>query len=1258
MPYDRSSFAPRLKKMMHFLTLVCVSSVGVLADEFPVHGIMPRVETGAEGFLERHPEFDGRGTIVAIFDSGVDPGAAGLQTTPDGRPKIVDLVDGTGSGDVDMTTKRTVGDGVVEGLTGNVLKIDPAWTNPTGEFRVGAKPGFELFPPGLVSRLKREAREDFEKLNRAAVRDAQAKLAALRASGEADDKLIADAEAQVEVLGAMMAEFDAPGPIYDCIAFHDGSTWRAVVDTDEDGDFADEQLLTNFRYERGFASFGEESQLNFALNIYDDGDTLSIVVDANPHGTHVAGIVAAHFPDQPELDGVAPGAQIVSVKIGDTRLDGMETTSAIVRGLATVLQNDCDLINMSYGEPTTMPDAGRLNELISEVVNEHGVIFVSSAGNAGPALSTVGSPGGTTSAIFGVGAYVSDEMMPVQYSLRERLPENLFTWSSRGPTFDGDLGVNFCAPGGAFAPVPMWTLQGEMHMNGTSMSSPNACGTIALMLSGLKQENIPYTPASVLRAIENTARILGDVTPFAQGRGLIQIDDAFEHLLNAGDRAFDTLRYEVSVDGGQRGVLLREAFETAKAYEGSVRVTPRFRKAASNSDRIAFSKRFRLEASEDWIQAPEFLMLFHEGEAFSIRVDGHELEPGAHYGEVLGIDTAHPDAGPLFRVPVTVIRRDESEEESNHWRAEFHLEPGRIERSFLDVPSGATWADVQIRNSDESAERRFVFHSLQQVPGDNFRHDEHRQYLTLKPRETRVISVPVEPGRTMETTLAQYWSSLGEGEVGMTVSFRGLVPSSQSLFVDGGESGARVDVVATLSDQTISPSGSLTHARKTLRPTQADIHPLTGERDRFPDETTFSEIILSYEFKVAEDASITLRIPALQDRLYESEFTSQVWMLFDDRHRLLHTDDTWPSEVPVKKGRHKLQLHLRHSDLDALESIASLPIQLETRLKNTIALKFHENPDQALLNEREVGRFTLAEGDRATFVVSADASSLPGGVDAGDTLIGRVSYGADDSNRLGKGERPGGYPVTYRVPPAATNNEKSSSRKKADESDQESPLDKLRIEIRDLKTDWLARYYEDEETFNALLDEILDEWPDHLPALVHKLRRLDDGDRKPHLDAIIEITGEIIQRVDEDEIRRVLAIQTTEDVALKRSRDELWKQRDNLIDTLYRRARALAYRETEREERTGEFDQALARLREWVDTSKSDYVLVHIREMRRDEHYGSALAALNKHIAESSPEKYLFEKRIRILEKLGWNHWIGYEAKWTQLRFPKWKERF
>src|SRR5690242_6476944 len=45
------------------------------------HGWMPLASTGVERFLRAHPEADGRGVLIGILDTGVDPSVPGLLTT-------------------------------------------------------------------------------------------------------------------------------------------------------------------------------------------------------------------------------------------------------------------------------------------------------------------------------------------------------------------------------------------------------------------------------------------------------------------------------------------------------------------------------------------------------------------------------------------------------------------------------------------------------------------------------------------------------------------------------------------------------------------------------------------------------------------------------------------------------------------------------------------------------------------------------------------------------------------------------------------------------------------------------------------------------------------------------------------------------------------------------------------------------------------------------------------------------------------------
>ena len=105
-----------------------------------------------------------------------------------------------------------------------------------------------------------------------------------------------------------------------CVVWHDGENWRAALDLSEledeegKGALADFAPLTNFRIERKYGTFSAIDASNFVCNIYDDGNVLSIVVDVHPHGTHVSGILAAYHPEDPSMNGIAPGTDCIAVR--------------------------------------------------------------------------------------------------------------------------------------------------------------------------------------------------------------------------------------------------------------------------------------------------------------------------------------------------------------------------------------------------------------------------------------------------------------------------------------------------------------------------------------------------------------------------------------------------------------------------------------------------------------------------------------------------------------------------------------------------------------------------------------------------------------------------------------------------------------------------------------------------------------------------------------------------------------------------------
>jgi len=122
---------------------------------------------------------------------------------------------------------------------------------------------------------------------------------------------------------------------------------------------------------------------------YDFVDNDEVPEDVNGHGTQVAGIIAANG----NLKGIAPNSKILMYKVSE---DGESVPSnLIIKAIEKSIEDGADIINISLGINQT-------NTKIDQAVNKaikNNIFVVTAAGNFGPELSTIGSPGINPNAI-------------------------------------------------------------------------------------------------------------------------------------------------------------------------------------------------------------------------------------------------------------------------------------------------------------------------------------------------------------------------------------------------------------------------------------------------------------------------------------------------------------------------------------------------------------------------------------------------------------------------------------------------------------------------------------------------------------------------------------------------------------------------------------------------------------------------------------------------------------------------------------------
>jgi subtilisin family serine protease len=260
------------------------------------------------------------------------------------------------------------------------------------------------------------------------------------------------------------------------------------------------------------------------------------VVDESGHGTHMISVIAnsdrtiRNGRPSGTYKGVAPDANIVAVKVLDSK--GIAHILDIARAVQWIVDNrlkyNIRILNLSFAQTPRWPYWEDPVDQAVMMAWEAGIAVVAAAGNAGPDVETIGSPGNVPY-IITVGA-VTDSWTP-----DTRDDDYIPDFSSRGPTLTGDVKPDIVGLGGHITGLihPQSTIAkeqpenilstGEFVFTGSSQASALISGILALLLQ-LEPDLTPDDlKCKLITSAEPAINRDGKLaySPFQQGAGYV-----------------------------------------------------------------------------------------------------------------------------------------------------------------------------------------------------------------------------------------------------------------------------------------------------------------------------------------------------------------------------------------------------------------------------------------------------------------------------------------------------------------------------------------------------------------------------------------------------------------------------------------------------------------------------------------------------------------------------------------------------------------